>query len=194
MPHNPLEDDRLAIVPVHYGPPPADAILVGGPLSKIMENIPDTIARRDSLRALQAARLDAAVITQAQKATRALQAQAFADSVNHISARLDALDKRRTQRARQIAAQQKADEQKQIADYLNTLPDPDNPPASHLHFNTGDLATPLPPTNSGDDAEGDLPENLLRASHHPPAIIRWTIRPRWTSRRSRNTKTRLPSV
>jgi hypothetical protein len=54
-------NDRFAIIPVHYGPPPADAIMVGGPLSKIMECIPDTIARRDSLRSLQAARLDAAV-------------------------------------------------------------------------------------------------------------------------------------
>ena len=130
-----------------------------------MQCIPDTIARRDSIRTLQAARLDAAVITQAQKATRALQVQSFCDDVNQISARLDSLEKRRTRRERQIAAQQKADEEKQIADYLSTLPDPDNPPASHGHFNTGDLSSPLPPT---DDAEGDLPAELLRATPPPP--------------------------
>ena len=97
-------NDRFAIIPVHYGDAPADAIMVG-PLPTIMENIPDSIARHDSLRTLQAARLDAAVITQAQKATRALQTAAFCDSVNQISARLDALEKRRSKKMRQIAAQ-----------------------------------------------------------------------------------------
>ena len=156
-------NDRFAIIPVHYGDAPADAIMVG-PLPTIMENIPDSIARHDSLRTLQAARLDVAVITQAQKATRALQVQSFCDGVNQISARLDALEKRRSKKMRQIAAQQKADEEKQIADYLNTLPDPDADPASHV--NTGDLSAPLPPTNS--DAEGDLPAELLRATLPPP--------------------------
>ena len=114
--------------------------MVGGPLAKILECVPDTLARRDSIRSLQAARLDAAVITQAQKATRALQIAAFCDSVNQISARLDAVEKRRTRRARQIAAQKDAAEQKEIQNYLNALPDPDDPPASHGHFNTGDLS------------------------------------------------------
>ena len=90
-------NDRFAIIPVHYGDAPADAIMVG-PLPTIMENIPDSIARHDSLRTLQAARLDVAVITQAQKATRALQTAAFCDSVNQISARLDALEKRRSKK------------------------------------------------------------------------------------------------
>jgi hypothetical protein len=161
MTHN----DRFAIIPVHYGPAPADAIMVGGPLSKIMECIPDTIARRDSLRSLQAARLDAAVITQAQKATRALQIAAFADSVNSICKRMDALEARSSKKLRQIAAQKDAAEQKQIADYLNTLPDPDNPPASHV--NTGDLLPSLA-TNTNSDNEGDLPETLTRVTPPPP--------------------------
>ncbi len=136
----------------------ANALMIGGPLSKVMECIPDTIARRDSIRSLQAARLDAAVITQAQKATRALQVQSFCDGVNQISARLDSLEKRRARKLRQIAAQQEAAEQKQIADYLNTLPDPDNPlaPAS---FTTGDLChyrQRIP----GADEQGDLPAEL----------------------------------
>jgi hypothetical protein len=154
---------RYAIVPVHYGDAPADAIMVG-PLPMVMENIPDAIARHDSLRTLQSARLDAAVITQAQKATRALQIAAFADSVDTLIHRMDALEPKR---AKARAAKAKADaarEQKEILDYLDGLPNPDDPPASH--FNTGDLS-PLPPTNTGDDNEGDLPKDLLRAT--PPS-------------------------
>jgi hypothetical protein len=159
---------RYAIIPIPPGPPPPNALMIGGPLSQVMQCIPDTIARRNSIRSLQAARLDAAVITQAQKATRALQVQSFCDGVNQISARLDAVEKRRARKLRQIAAQQKADDEKQIADYLNTLPDPDNPPASYVYFNTGDLSTPLPPTNS--DNEGDLPKNLLQTTPPTPGI------------------------
>ena len=47
---------------------------------------------------------------------------------------------------------------------MNALPDPDDDPATHGHFNTGDLS-PLPPTNV--DYEGDLPKDLLRAT--PPS-------------------------
>ena len=158
-------NDRYAIVPVHYGPAPADALLVGGPLSAIMENIPDSIARRDSIRSLQAARLDAAVTTQAQKATRALQIAAFADSVNTISRQLDAIEQRRAAEARHIAAQKDAAEQKEIQDYLDALPSPDEP-ASRLHVNTGDLSL-LPPTDANVDNEGDLPKQLLGAT--PPS-------------------------
>ena len=160
-------DDLFAIVPVSSpGSAPANAIMVGGPLSSILENIPDTNARHDSIRAHQAARIDAVATETKQKAIRALQIAAFADSVNSICKRMDALEARSSKKLRQIAAQKDAAEQKQIADYLNTLPDPDNPPASHGHFNTGDLS-PLPPTNTGDDNEGDLPAELSRAT--PPS-------------------------
>ena len=156
---------RYAIVPVHYGPAPADAILVGGPLSSILENIPDTIARHDSLRSLQSARLDAAVITQAQKATRALQVAAFADSVDTLIHRMDALE---TKRAKARAAKAKADaeaEQRRIQDYLNSLPDPDAPNGSAIYPPGGEMhAVSAATTNS--DNEGDLPESLLRAT--PP--------------------------
>jgi hypothetical protein len=158
-------NDLFAIIPIPtYGSSPANALAIG-PLDVVMQNLPDTHARTDSIRSLQAARLDAAVITQAQKATRALQVQSFCDGVNQISARLDSLEKRRARKLRLIAAQKDAAEQQQIADYLNTLPDPDNPPASHV--NTGDLS-PSPATNTNSDNEGDLPETLTRVTPPPP--------------------------
>ena len=160
----------FAIIPVSTpGSAPADAIMVGGPLSAVLENVPDSVARNNSIRAHQAARINSMATEQKQKAIRALQIAAFADSINQISARLDAVEKRRTQRARHIAAQQKADEEKQIQDYLNTLPDPDNPDdpdAAVIQSPSGELHA-LPPTNTGDDAEGDLPKQLLRTT--PPS-------------------------
>jgi hypothetical protein len=158
-------NDLFAIIPIPtYGSSPANALAIG-PLDVVMQNLPDTHARTDSIRAHKAARIDAMATEQRQKATRALQIAAFADSVNSICKRMDALEARRSKKLRQIAAQKDAAEQKQIADYLNTLPDPDNPPASHV--NTGDLS-PLPPTNTGDDNEGDLPAELSRATPPPP--------------------------
>ena len=148
---------RYAIIPIPPGPPPPNALMIGGPLSQVMQCIPDTLARRDSIRTLQAARLDAAVITQAQKATRALQVQSFCDGVNQISARLDALEKRRARKLREIAAQKDAAEKQQITDYLNTLPDPDNPNGPASFAPSGELHD-IP----GADEQGDLPKELQK--------------------------------
>ena len=158
-------NDRYAIIPLPPGPPPPNALMIGGPLSQVMQCIPDTVARRDSIRTLQAARLDAAVITQAQKATRALQAAAFADSVDALIHRMDTLE---TKRAEARAAKAKADaarEQKQIADYLNTLPSPDEPEA--VIYSPGGEMHAVSPSNT-DDNEGDLPSELSRATPPPP--------------------------
>ena len=132
-----MTTDRFAIIPIHHGPAPADAIMVGGPLSAIMENIPDTIARRDSIRSLQAARLDAAAITQAQKATRALQVRAFCDSVNAIGKRMDALETRRATRLRQYASARAEAEQREIQQMLDALPDPDDEPNAAAIYPAG---------------------------------------------------------
>ena len=76
---NPLEDDRYAIIPIPPGPPPSNAVMIGGPLSSVLEYIPDTRARHDSIRAHQAARIDAMASEQKQKASRALQVKSFCD-------------------------------------------------------------------------------------------------------------------
>ena len=155
---------RYAIVPVHYGPPPADAIMVGGPLSAIMENIPDSIARTDAIRAYQTARLDAAQIDQMQKATHALQVAAFCDSVNTISRRLDAIEARRTARLKREAKARKDDEARRVQEMLDNLPDPDDPNGPAFYPPGGELHEVAPPNT---DNEGELPKDLLRAT--PPS-------------------------
>jgi hypothetical protein len=51
-------DARFAIVEIPpNGPTPADTIIVGGPLSILMENLPDTVARNDAEARLPVARL-----------------------------------------------------------------------------------------------------------------------------------------
>jgi hypothetical protein len=130
-------NDRYAIVPVHYGPPPADAILVGGPLSAIMENIPDTIARRDSIRKFAAARIDAAHIGEVQKATRALQVAAFCDSIDTLARRLDSLAARRKERRAAKARKDAEEEAKQGQEMLDALPDPDNPDGAAIYPASG---------------------------------------------------------
>ncbi len=157
-------DNLFAIIPIpSMGSAPRDAVAIG-PMDTVFQCLPDTIARSDSIREYQAAKIDAMKITEMQKATRGIQAAAFADSVNTLTARLDALEQKRSEKLRQIAAQQRADEEKAIQKYLDQLPDPDNP---EQNFNTGDLHS-LPPTNTGSDNEGDLPENLLRTTPPTP--------------------------
>ena len=159
-------DDLFAIVPVSSpGSAPANAIMVGGPLSSILENIPDTNARHDSIRAHQAAQIDAVATETKQKAIRALQIAAFADSVNTITRRLDAVERRRAARLKREAKAREYAEARRVQEILDALPSPDDP-ASYEHFNTGDLSTPLPPMNS--DNEGDLPENLLQTTPPTP--------------------------
>jgi hypothetical protein len=131
----------------------------------IGSNIPDTIARNDSIHAHLSARIDAMAITEAQKASRALQIASFCDSVNHIARRLDAIEQRRATRLRREAKAREDAEARRVQEMLDALPSPDDP-ASYEHFNTGDLSTPLPPTNS--DNEGDLRENLLQTTPPTP--------------------------
>jgi hypothetical protein len=165
---NPLENDRYAIIPIPPGPPPDNAIMIGGPLSKIMENIPDTHARHDSIRAHQAARIDTMATEQKQKATRALQVAAFCDSIDTLARRLDSLAARRKECRAAKARKDAEEEARRVQEMLDALPDPDEdpnepafyPPSGHLH------AASL--TNTGDDNEGDLPQHLLQATPPPP--------------------------
>ena len=155
----------FAIIPLHPHQPPPDNAIMHGSLDAVMERIIDTNARNAAVDVLRDAQIEADQLEQ----TRAQETQILArgirslnDTITRLSRRMDAVEAQQTTRMRHDAAR----EAKRVQDYLKTLPDPDDPPASHGHFNTGDLS-PLPPTNTGDAAEGDFPETLLRAT--PPA-------------------------
>jgi hypothetical protein len=101
-----------------------------------------------------------------QAVTRDLQIAAFCDSVNAICKRMDALETRRATQMRQLASARAEAEQQEIRDYLDSLPDPDNPDGPAFYSPSGHLHA-VSPTNSNADNEGELPKDLLRAT--PPS-------------------------
>jgi hypothetical protein len=124
----PSPTDRFAIVQVRHGPAPDDAIVVG-PLTEVFEYIPQSAARQDAVEELEKARFTADQIASMQEKTRAVQATMLADSVKHLSARLDSLLQRRDAEARARAKAEEEEEQQRIQAELDALPDPDAPDA-----------------------------------------------------------------
>src|SRR5262249_9490855 len=144
MTHNPT--DRFAIIPITPGPAPAEAIVVGD-MRQVFEYIPQSVARNDAMAELERARFTADQIKGIQEKTRAVQVSMLADSVTHLSSRMDALVTRRAERARRDAEREAEEEAKRIQAELDALPDPDDPEPLN-HQNPGDLH-PLPPTSEG---------------------------------------------
>ena len=118
--------DRFAIIPVTHGPAPDEAIVVG-PISMVMEYIPQSIARQDAVEELEKARFTADQIASMQQKTRAVQASMLVDSASHLLARLDSFLQHRADRLRRDAEREAEEEHKRIQDELDGLPDPDNP-------------------------------------------------------------------
>jgi hypothetical protein len=176
--------DRFAIIRLPDGPPPAGAIAVG-PLSTVMEYIPQSLAREKrereadnlAMRSLKIAadtalRADAVIererAAKAQTdAARAVMSDAirrFADDVLKLSHRFDQI------------------EQRKIADALRDLPDRDDPQGrseaeQQEALDSGGLpSAPLPPPHGDNqeaelaiehnDDQGDLPAEL---QHGAPA-------------------------
>ena len=167
-------NDRFAIVPLPPGTSPADALMIG-PLDVIMQNLPDTHARADALNDLELHRIKADQIATMQQVSRGMQVASFCDSLNHLSARVDAEVIRRAERRRRDAEEAKALEEKQIADALSKLPDPDMPSS---WSDDGELTTREPSQPEDEeqlaatetDNEGDLPDKLLEEVPPPLGI------------------------
>jgi hypothetical protein len=139
MTHDPFQ--RFAIIPVPHGPAPKEAIVVG-PMSTVMEYIPQSVARADAMAELERARFTADQIKSIQSKTRGVQVAMLTDSVSHLSRRIDAFLTRKQNQARLDAAREAEEEAKRIQAKLDALPDPDDPDAHHP---SGELHT-LPPS------------------------------------------------
>jgi hypothetical protein len=159
-------DDRFAIVPIPPGTAPANSLFVG-PLSMVMQNLPDTRARQDAMEELEAARIGAEQIQIMQDVNRGLQAAAFCDAVTHLTRRFDAFQARRDARIKADQEAKEREEQQQIEDALSKLPDPDSP---HAWETAGEL-TPVQASEPAHEEQlaasdqGDLPAEI---SKDPP--------------------------
>jgi hypothetical protein len=154
--------DRFAIVQLHEHQPIPDNTIMQGSMDAVMERIIDSNARNTAMDLLRDARIAADQLEQ----TRAQETQILArgiqslnDTITRLSRRMDAMEEQQSTKMRHDAAL----EAKRIQDYLNTLPDPDDPVAAAIFPPDGSLHA-LPPT---DDAVGDLPAELSRATPPP---------------------------
>jgi hypothetical protein len=161
----PTTTDLFAITPVKNGTAPDDAIVVG-PYSEVLAYIPQSVARQDATEELEKARFTADQIASVQQKTRGVQASMLCDSVNHLSARLDAFLQRKADEEREHAREEEEAEQQRIQDQLDALPDPDNP---GVHENTGDLHALQSPAK--DQAEFEEPEDPTGVSIPQPIAL-----------------------
>jgi hypothetical protein len=128
--------DRYAIIPVFPSTNTDEAIVIGD-MRQVFEYIPQSVARDDAMAELERARFTADQIKSMQAKTRAVQVSMLADSVSHLSSRLDAFLARRADEARRDAEEAERQEAERIQAELDALPDPDNPdgdiPGGELH-------------------------------------------------------------
>src|SRR6516165_1099558 len=94
--------DRYAIIPVFPSTNTDEAIVIGD-MRQVFEYIPQSVARDDAMAELERARFTADQIKSMQAKTRAVQVSMLADSVSHLSRRLDSFLARRADEARRDA-------------------------------------------------------------------------------------------
>lgn len=148
MPNTEFGPEMFAMVELPPGQPPPGNAIMTGPLDMLMAQLPDTVARSNEMRQLDAARVDAAAINTMQQATRDIQVAAFADGVARLAQRLDALERRRRDRARRDAERRDREQQQATQAMLDALPDPDAPldPTAAAPVHAGDLHAERPPS------------------------------------------------
>ena len=115
MTHDPNLPNRFAIIPVFPSTDTKEAIVIGD-YKEVMEYIPQSVARDDAMRELDAARLSAEQITHAQERTRAVQKIFLLEAINQLTARADNFETRKRERRREAKARRDAAEAKRIAD------------------------------------------------------------------------------
>lgn len=156
---------RFAIVPLSTpGRAPDDAIVVG-PLSEVLEYIPQSVARNDAVQELERARFTTDQIAGLQTRTRAVQATMLADTIKHLDARMNAIVQRRADAASARARRADEVEQQRIRAELGALPDPDDP-ASHGQL-PGNPQSKLPDPDVAPEDQSEFPDPDIR---HPPVV------------------------
>jgi hypothetical protein len=117
-------DARFAIIEIPPGPSPPEAIVVGN-MDAVMRCLPQTVASEEQEQRLALAEKQAAETARKQQEARTCAARMLADGLRHLSNRLDTFEARKKAHADQLRRDAEEAEAKAIAEYLNSLPDPD---------------------------------------------------------------------
>jgi hypothetical protein len=144
---------------------PDNNIIMRGSLSAVTECIVDSRARADAISLLEDAAKAVGLLEQQQQheaQLREREVRAFCDGIAALARRLDALEQRRAEHARQAAE----DEARAIQQKLDAMPDPDDPNAA-LEHPTGELHqveanAPARRAQLAAGDQGDLPREITR--------------------------------
>jgi hypothetical protein len=140
---SPGPSNSFAIIPV-YGPPPDSAIMHGS-WNACMTQVPDSRARNDAIEEAYRAVADAVEAEErrdaALQSAREADIRRFCDGIATLGKRLDTLETKRRDKARQDAEE----EQRQIQAMLDRLPDPDDPddPMLEMEMDETEIQTPV---------------------------------------------------
>jgi hypothetical protein len=120
----------FAIVPVpEHASPPADAIVVGS-LDDVMSYIPQSLSRQEAeqIRDAVGQALDyARQVQQQETSVKELITQFTDKCLTPVANRVDAFEKQHAISAKRAEAERKRRDRQRVADYLDTLPDLDDP-------------------------------------------------------------------
>jgi hypothetical protein len=126
---------------------PTGEVIMTGSMSAIMERLPDTKARKAALDDMLKIACDAVEAEERADEARASVARSLCDGLTRLSARIDSFEKRLSLAAKRAEAARIAEGQRRVQQYLDALPDPEEPET---------------------DEEGDLPTELQKDT--PPSL------------------------
>jgi hypothetical protein len=129
-----------------------------------MEQLPDTKARANALENMYRVAAQTAEAEETLERSRASAAQILCDSVGRLAERLDAYVARREAQHRRDEEEAERKEQQELQEYLDSLPDPDNPE----HHNTLDLAVETP---TEDPVEDQDPQGIIPEPEDPEGAV-----------------------
>jgi hypothetical protein len=124
--------------------------IMSGPMSLIMERIPDSVARNKALDEMLQTAVQAVEAEERQEQARLSTVKMISDVTAHLSARMDAYIARREAQRKADEEEAEREEQQQIQQMLDALPDPDDPNQFPDPLLTQD---PLMPSPTEQDAD-----------------------------------------
>jgi hypothetical protein len=104
-----------------------NVIAHGGTAAQALAPLPDSTERNRLLAELRQMKADAAEAEATQARAHKQAVLSFCDSISRLTRRLDALELRHADARRRDAEARRQAEEHAISDYMDSLPDPDNP-------------------------------------------------------------------
>jgi|SRR3974390_1653468 len=139
---------------------PDGEVIMSGPMNIILEQLPDTHARNAALDEMLQTAVQAVEGEERQERARVTTAKMLSDVATRLTQRMDAYVARREAQRKADEQEAEREEQLQIREMLDNLPDPDDPsqfPDPSLTLEDEELSYPSVPMSSVEEPPGTDP-------------------------------------